>query len=216
MNSIRRAPAIIGTDKQGRPFTDAEKAHFSGVLRVHDFVGASMVALRFAYKLTRSQQAARDLVGRANLLLVRQGWDPNEVPLVKRLCRLVWCEWSHLNEESEAARRAEESFLTEQQTIEGRNAVSAEEQAVRLEDERQAQERALAKLGKLRDRFLEAKDEVNLIWLELTLQGETDLGAMAERSGRDVKEFYRAADRRKRHVERLLQLEGGQTTKEKK
>jgi hypothetical protein len=30
-----------------------------------------------------------------------------------------------------------------------------------------------------------------------------DLNAMAKRSGRDVKEFYRATDRRKRHVRRL-------------
>jgi hypothetical protein len=53
-----------------------------------------MVALRFAYKKTRSHGRAQDLVGRVNLRLVRRGWDPRDVTLVKRMCRLVWSEYT--------------------------------------------------------------------------------------------------------------------------
>lgn len=43
-----------------------------------------------------------------------------------------------------------------------------------------------------------------LLWLDLSLQGFEDPAEMARITGRDVKHFYRAVDRRKRHVQRLL------------
>ena len=75
----------VGTDRLGRPLTNAESARLAGVLRANDFVGASSVALRFAFKKTKSQGRAQDLLGRANLRLVRRGWDPRDVTLVKRM-----------------------------------------------------------------------------------------------------------------------------------
>ena len=86
--SVPKLPviAIVGTDRLGRPFTDEEKARASKLLREHDFAGACMIALRFAHKKTRSLQAAQDLLARACLRLVRKGWDPDEVPLVRRMC----------------------------------------------------------------------------------------------------------------------------------
>jgi hypothetical protein len=160
-----------------------------------------MVALRFAFKKTQSHGRAQDLLGRVNLRLVRQGWDPREVTLVKRMCRLVWSEFTHEVEESVNARKAEEIFLL-QERDEGRSdpeEVAAQQQR-RLEEEA----RETARLESLRAVFLEAKDEVNILWLDCTLKGIDEPADMARECGRDVKDFYRAADRRKRHMERLL------------
>jgi len=192
---------FVGTDRLGRPLTNPEKAELAALLRAHNFVGASMVALRFAFKKTRSQGRAQDLLGRVNLRLVRRGWDPREVPLVKRMCRLVWSEYTHEVEESADARRAEEIFLL-QERAEGRSdpeAVAAEQHR-RLEAEARETER----LESLRAVFEEAKDEVNLLWLDYQQKGIEEPADMARESGRDVKEFYLATDRRKRHLERML------------
>jgi hypothetical protein len=219
----------LGTDRIGRALTDAEKKQLARLLRANDFVGASMVALRFAYRLARRIEGARDLMGRTNLRLVRWGWDPNAVPLAKRLCRLVWSEFTHQKRETAAARRAEEVFLREQQA-EGAGLVhaaptrgdplrqskepaapSAEQQAIRLEDEREQDardEKELARLRqalpKLRERLQAHEDDVNLMWLDYRLKGIKDPGTMARESGRNVTEFYAAAKRRERAVRAVL------------
>ena len=196
---------VLGTDRLGRPFTHAEKAYFAALLLEHDFVGASMVGLRFAYKLTHSQQASQDLMGRTNLRLVRWGWNPAEVPLARRICRLVWSEWTHQKTESATARRAEETFLRELEVTEGLSVPSVEQQRRVLEQEREDQARAMARIADLRAVFEEAKDEVNLLWLAYALEEVTDLGEMARRSGRDVRAFYDAARRRERMVELIAE-----------
>lgn len=223
--------AVLGTDGVGRPLTDDEKKRFGALLREHDYPGARLVALRFAYKLTRSRVRAQDLMGRADLRLVTSGWDPREVPLVKRLCRLVWSEWTHAGSESETARKAEEGFVRELEVTEGLKvsppmrprtddeskaervaawAVSSHEQRITaLEASHEFRARASAKLEKLRAAFEKAGDEVNLLWLKFELQGVTDLHKMAEASGRAVAEFYAAAKRRQRTVQRLLASEQG-------
>src|SRR5579884_2510178 len=94
---------VVGTDRLDRPFTDDERAYFEQVLRAHDFRRARRYALLFARRLARSNEGAHDLLGRALVRLVRGGWNPNEVTLDKRLCRLVWSEWTH--EKGEDARR---------------------------------------------------------------------------------------------------------------
>ena len=48
-----------------------------------------------------------------------------------------------------------------------------------------------------------------MLWLDYRLAGVDEPSEMARLSGRDVGEFYRAADRRKRHTERLLAAQGG-------
>src|SRR4030088_2751574 len=111
--------AILGTAPLGRALTNEERARFGALLREHDYPGARSVALRFAYKLARSRARAQDLMGRADLRLVRFGWNPKEVSLVKRLCRLVWSEWTHAIDESDTARKAEEGFLRELEVTEG-------------------------------------------------------------------------------------------------
>ncbi len=196
--------AVLGTDRLGRALTDEEKKRFGALLREHDYPGARLVALRFAYKLARSRLRAQDLMGRVDLRLVRMGWDPAEVSLVKRLCRLVWSEWTHATEETEAARRAEEGFLREMQVTEGLSIPSVEQRAAEHETRHEAQTYAKAQLEKLRAAFEKAGDAVNLLWIEYSLEDESDLKKMAARSGRDVTEFYAAAKRRKRAVQRLL------------
>jgi hypothetical protein len=195
---------FVGTERLDRPLTDPERAELAALLRAHDFVGASLVALRFAFKLRRSKPAAQDLHGRANLRLVRLGWDPLLISLLKCLCRYVWSEHTHEVRESAATRRAEEIFLREQGIHEGTSTRSAEDEATRIETERRDQERAMARLDELRAAFVAARDEVNLLWLDYMRKEISDPREMARLSGRDVKELYLAADRRKRHVKRLL------------
>lgn len=198
----------VGTDRLERPLTNPEKKELSAVLRKHDFVGASLVSLRFAFKLRHSKPAAHDLQGRANLRLVRQGWDPTVVTLVKCLCRFVWSEHTHAARENAATRRAEEVFLREQSIHVG-DAPSAEDQITRAETEEQEEARAKQRLDSLRAAFVEAGDEINLLWLDYRLADVAEPSEMARLSGRDVGEFYRAADRRKRQTARLLAAEGG-------
>ena len=179
--------AIVGTDRLGHALTNEEKVRFGALLRQHDYPGARLVALRFAYKLTRTRARAQDLMGRADIRLVRFGWDPNDVSLVKRLCRLVWSEHTHALSETDTARLAEEGFLRELEVTEGFKAQSVEQRAVHQEARRQDQANARTQLEKLRASFEKAGDEVNLLWLDHQLQGETDLQKMAasERPRRD-------------------------------
>jgi hypothetical protein len=223
--------AVVGTDRLGRPLTDEEKKRFGALLREHDYPGARLVALRFAYKLTGSRVRAQDLMGRADLRLVRSGWHPREVALVKRLCRLVWSEWTHAAVESETARKAEEGFVRELEVTEGMRvgppmrpktadapgATQAPDWAVpphehhvtALEAAHESGTKASVRIEKLRAIFEKAGDEVNLLWLKLELEGVSDLQQMAVASGRDVADFYAAAKRRKRAVQRLLANEQG-------
>jgi hypothetical protein len=220
--------SVLGTDGLGRALTDDEKKRFGARLREHDYPGARLVALRFAYKLTRSRVRAQDLMGRADLRLVRSGWDPREVPLVKRLCRLVWSEWTNVGSESETARKAEEGFVRELEVTEGLKVSppmrprtadeskaaewavpSHEHQVTALETAHESRTKASAKLEKLRAAFEKAGDEVNLLWLKFELEGVSDLRQMAEASGRAAAEFHAAAKRRKRTVQRLLANDQG-------
>jgi hypothetical protein len=201
--------AIIGTETLGRPLTDEEKKRFGALLREHDYPGARLIALRFAYKLTRSRGRAQDLMGRADLRLVRFGWEPGAVSLVRCLCRLVWSEWTNASSESATARRAEEGFLRELEVTEGLSTPSTEKQAIRIETQRADRAKATTQLEKLRVVFEQAGDEVNLLWLKHALDGETDVQKMAAASGRDVAEFYAATKRRKRAVRSLLAKDRG-------
>ncbi len=201
--------AVLGTDRLGRPLTDEEKKRFGALLREHDYPGKRLVALRFAFRLTQRRASARDLMGRADLRLVRQGWDPKDVPLERRLCRLVWSEWTHAVEEDEAAGRATERYFHELEATEGVSVPSAERHALDREASEKKRAHAQAQLDKLRAAFVKAGDEVNLLWLDASFEDVVDAQTMAQRTGRDVAEFYAAAKRRKRVVGRLLAEENG-------
>ena len=199
----------VGTERLGRALTREESKALSDVLRKHDFVGASFVTLSFALKLRRGNRAAaEDLRGRANLRLVRLGWDPRVIALVRCLCRYVWSEHTNERRESATTRKAEEAYLREQGVHAGTASPSPEDVAVRLQQEREDEEKNDAQYEALRAALVEAKDEVNLLWLEYTLADVTDLEEMARRSGRDVKEFYNAKARRNRIVARLAPMRG--------
>jgi hypothetical protein len=225
------AVAVLGTDRLGRPLTDDEKKRFGALLREHDYPRMRLIALRFAYKLTRSKVRAQNLMGRADLRLVRSGWDPDQVPLERALCRLVWSEWTNELSESATAERATEGFIRELEATEGLKLVrpspdrsqgagkaaqrpewsvpSDDRKITELETAREARTKASVKLEKLRAMFEKAGDEVNLLWLKFQLADVTDLQQMAKESGRDVADFYAAAKRRKRAVQRLLANEHG-------
>jgi hypothetical protein len=207
--------AYVGTDRLDRPLTEPEKRDLSALLRKHDLAGASVVSLRFACTLRRGQAAAQDLQERANLRLVRQGWDPSVVALVKCLCRFVWSEHTHEKRERATARKAEETFLREQGLDHG-VAPSTEDQILRLEAEDHEEARAKQQIDSLRSAFVAAGDEINVLWLDYRLAGVAEPSEMARSSGHDVGEFYRAADRRKRHTARLLAAQGGAKLKESK
>jgi hypothetical protein len=196
--------AVAGTERLGRPLTDEESKRFGALLREHDYPGVRLIALRFAYRLTRSLERAKDLMGRADERLVRFGWDPQAVPLNVLLCRLVWSEWTHETKETDAARRAAAGYLREVHTTGVVSVPSTEQQAIGVEGERAARAHAETQLEKLRAAFEADGDEVNLLWLEHASRGESDMQKMAAASGRDVSEFYAASKRRKRAVRRLL------------
>jgi hypothetical protein len=200
-------PLYVGTDRLARPLTDAEKKDLSALLREHDFAGASLVALRFAFTLRPSKPRAQELQERANLRFVRQGWDPRVVTLPKCLCRFVWSEHTHAAREYVATLKATEDFRREQ-AIQHSDAPSVEDEITRAESEHQAEARAKEQLDSLRAAFVAAGDEINLLWLDYRLAGIAEPSEMARLSGRDVGEFYRAADRRKRHTSRLLAAQG--------
>ncbi len=228
------ATAVVGTDVLGRPLTDEEKKRFGNLLRDADYPGVRLVALRFAYKLTHSKQRAQDLMGRADVRLVRSGWDPAKVSLASCLCRLVWSEWTNATSETEAARKAEASFLRELEAGGGMKLVRAtspeasgraddggarewavpshEDERAELAAEREVVTRGQVKLAKLRAMFEKAGDEVNLLWIDLQTSrraGSGDPRELAAVSGRPVEDFYAAAKRRKRAVQRLLANERG-------
>jgi len=207
---------VIGTDRLRRPFTDDERSYFEKVLRAHDFNGARRYALLFARRLARSNAGAQDLLGRALLRLVRWGWNPNEATLAKRLCRLVWSEWTHEKGEDARRQQAEERFALEMKVHDADTAKSTEQLAVRLADEQAEEAHARRMVDRLRQRLIERKDNVNLIWLDETLAGETDMRKMAQKSGRDVQEFYAASKRRARIVAELLAEDNGVTQDEGK
>lgn len=220
MDLFKPTPALVGTfyvgtDRLERPLTETEKKDLSALLRAHDFVGASLVSLRFAFKLRRSRPAAQDLQGRANLRLVRQGWDPSVVTLVKCLCRFVWSEHTHEKREIATAREAEETFLRAQGIDQGA-APSAEDRVTGLEAEQEEEARGKQRIDSLRSAFVAAGDEINLLWLDYRLARVAEPSEMARLSGRDVGEFYRAADRRKRQTTRLLAAQGGAKFEESK
>ena len=237
MEAITSSGNYLGTDRLKRALTNAERDQLAKVLRKHGFVEASVVALRFAYKLTRSRERARDLIGRVNLRLVCTGWDPNEVALVKRLCRLVWSEHTHQKRETDVSRRAEEGFLREEgihgelapvapqrgdplrAKKEGLMASSPEQHVLRLEEEREEDARREAKLvemrgdlKKLRDIFEAKKDDTNVIYLDQWMAGTADVTKMTADTGRDPEEFYAAQKRRKRVIERFLAEKNGVPT----
>jgi hypothetical protein len=193
----------VGTDLLGRALTNPENKELTALLRAHDFVGAAIVSLRFAFKLRRNKPAAQDLQGRANLRLVRQGWDWKVVTLVRALCRFVWSEHTHELRETATARKAEEVFLAEEAVHGNTAAPSAEAIALRIETERREEAYDTAQMEALRAAFTATKDEVNLLWLDFMLMEITDLAEMARRSNRPVKDFYLAKDRRDRLVKRL-------------
>jgi hypothetical protein len=234
LDAITSSGNYLGTDRLKRALTNAERDQLAKMLRKHGFVLASIIGLRFAYKLTRGQERARDLMGRVNLRLVRKGWDPNEVSLVKRLCRLVWSEHTNQEHETDVARRAEEAFLREQAIDAelptaapqrgdplrpqkaGPTTPSVEQNLVRLEEERAEDARQAAKLtelradlGKLRDIFRAKKDDVNVVYLEQWMAGIEDPATMAEKTGIDVADFHLAQKRRKRVIERFLAEKNG-------
>jgi hypothetical protein len=198
----------IGIDRLARPLTEPEKKDLSALLREHDFVGASLVSLRFAFTLTRSKPAAQDLQGRANQRLVRQGWDPSEVTLVKCLCRFVWSEHTHEKRERVTACKTNETFLR-QQGIDHGVGPPAEDQVTLRETEEHEEAQGKQRIDSLRSAFVEANDRINLLWLDYRLAGVDEPSEMARLSGHDVREFYRAADRRKRQTKRLLAARGG-------
>jgi len=209
LDAAQPVAPLIGTDVLGRPLTADEKKLWDRVLRQHDFNGARRYALLFGRRLTRNVARAEDVVGRACLRLVRWGWDPSEVTLAKRLCRLVWSEWTHEKKEDRRRRNAEEKFLAEMAVHEGTHSRSTEEYTTQLEQEREDEEHAKRQIERLRAAFVREGDAVNLEWLQFTLEGEEDLAVMAKKTGRDVKEFYAAAKRRTTATNGLLAEDNG-------
>jgi hypothetical protein len=204
-----------GTDTLGRPYTAAERVALGKALVAHGFHAAHGAAIAFAYKKTHNPAHAEDIVGRVLLRLVRQGWDPAEVPLKVRLCRLVFSEWTHWLAERKAQREAERIFAHDLALIENPHTMSAEDRKEYEAREAAREAAAEARIEKMRAAFREAGDDVNLEWLDYTERGIDSLDEMARLSRREVTEFYRATERRKRVTNRLIDEAERATLKEK-
>ncbi len=194
-----------GTNKLGRPLTDDEKKKLGAQLRAHEYPKARLKSVAFGYRLTHRMHAAQDLAGRADLRFVRVGWNPRQVVLVRRLCRLVWSEWTHEIEESDAARRAEEAFLRAEAMPDDDKAPSPEDRAEEIQASMDARAHAVRQIDRMRAAFEATNDQVNLDWLRLAEQEITDIGQMVPLTGHSTQDFYRATDRRTRLVKRLVE-----------
>ncbi|MGH7294769.1 MAG: hypothetical protein ACRELB_07550 [Polyangiaceae bacterium] len=237
LDAFTSSGKYLGTDALGRRLTDAESKRLGLLLREHEFTDASMVALRFAFKLTRRTHASHDLMGRANLRLVCTGWDPNEVTLVKRLCRVVWSEWTHQLREDEQARAAVEVFIGEQKQEgyalpaapakgdplrakkQAQVAPSYEQLAGRLDEERADEERHKKQRAEMRKDLREVRaklekdgDEENRIYFDRKMAPATADETpedMAKATTRPVSDFYAAQKRRVRAVQKHLEKKHG-------
>jgi hypothetical protein len=201
--------AYLGTDRLGRTLTKKESRELEALLRKSGYVDAHIIALAYAHKISHHPERARDLVARAALRLVRQGWEPKEATLRQRMCRLVYSEFMHEVVEDKTRRKAELGFV-QGLGDEGKDVTAPrEDEAIELEVDQRRQAHANARLDELRDWFVKAGDEVNGIWLEHARRGNEDLQEIARSSGRTVEELYLAAKRRKGHVRRLLAAKKG-------
>jgi hypothetical protein len=204
------ASTVLGKDRIGRAFTHEERRALAAELRKHDYEGARLGALRFAYRLTRDPDKARDVMGRVDSRLVRLGWDSAAISLPRYLCRLVWSEWTHTLEVEARVRLAEGTSVGERNATDGEAAPALEQRAIDAETKTAAEARARAAIQKLRAFFETEGDTVNLLWLEAALEQEEGLPdprTLAAQTGRTATEFYAAAKRRKRAVARILGAE---------
>jgi DNA-directed RNA polymerase specialized sigma24 family protein len=184
--------------------TAAERAAFDEMLLGQDLESAEVQAYDYALRLTgKNPTMARQLVLQARTRLwERCSFDPQKAPLGAFLCGVVRSLWSTEARRAVTERDNEVEYLTEVDAVEGSNAKSPEDMHVAREESLEARDDAARELDALRAHFVEAGDEVNVLWLQYSLDGIDDLAEMAAKSGRKVEEFYRARDRRVRYVKR--------------
>jgi hypothetical protein len=191
--------------RQAEP-TAAEREAFDELLLGEDLEGACVQALDYALTLTgQNKTMARQLVLQARgLLWERCSWNPDRGTLGAYLCAVVRSVRSTEARRGATERENEVEYLTEVDTIDGSYAKSPEDLHTAVDESEEARDEAAAELEKLKARFVENGDEVNLDWIKYSLEGIDDLAEMVRLSGRKVEEFYRARDRRVRLVQRML------------
>lgn len=192
-----------------REVTSDERLRFEEMLLGQDLATAQRIALGYAFRRTRSQVMARQLRDDALALLwERASWDPAKGPaLPVVLCGIIRSQLSHEKESREAREELEQESLADPSTAPD-TIESPEDLALAVDEKGEDDAQATADQEWLRRAFEAAGDEVNLLWLKLALDGvpADDPAAMAEAAGRDVNDFYRAQERRKRHLRRLLAM----------
>jgi hypothetical protein len=190
----------------------AERLRFEEMLLGQDTATALRVAVGYAVKRTKSRTLARHLANDAlTLVWERCTWDPAKGPaLPVLLCGIIRSELSHEKEKGETREEVEQKSLGDPGT--SPDVIQTPEALVlAVEEKREEDALAAADQAWLRSAFEKAGDEVNLQWLELALGGvpHDDPAAMAEAAKRPVNDFYRAQERRKRHLKRMLTLDRG-------
>jgi len=191
---------------EARLLSKEEEIRFTELLVAHDVEGALVKAFLYAMKRTdEDERLARELQLRAySLLWERRTWDPSKFTLAAYLCGVVRSLVSHDARERETRDEYEEAAATETATLQARHAPSPEDMAVEMEQADENRRNALRELEPLRQAFVEARDKTNLVWMKLRLDGLETPAEMAAATGIDVNEFYRAKERRDRHVKRLV------------
>ena len=192
--------------------TAEQREAFDELLLGEDLEAAEMAAFEYALSLTGKNEAmATQLVKSARTLMwERASWDPDQCTLQAYLVGVVRTEWSNESRRARKERENEVEYLTEVATLDGPDARSPEQLAMEEEERLENRDAAAAELEVFRQHFVDTRDEVNLKWIQFCLEGIEDPAKMAEATGWDVKEFYRARDRRVRYVERLLRDKRGE------
>jgi DNA-directed RNA polymerase specialized sigma24 family protein len=190
----------------------AERLRFEEMLLRQDTATALRVAVGYAFKRTKSKVMARHLANDAfTLVWERCSWDPGKGPaLPVLLCGIIRSELNHEKESGETREEHEQESLADPGTSPD-VIPTPEALALAVEEKREDDAAAAADQEWLRSAFEKAGDEVNLLWLRLALEGvpHDDPAAMAKAASRDVNDFYRAQERRKRHLKRMLTLDRG-------
>jgi hypothetical protein len=191
--------------RRGREPTAEERARFEEMLLEHDLEGALAQAMAFAMKRSgKNKTMAQQMVDDARrILLERCSWDPKKASLGAYLCGIIRSEHSHEVRDAKKEREHEIEYLTEVETVDGSWAKSPEDLLMEYEESYEGREAAVRELEDMKAHFVASGDQVNLDWIEYSLEDIEDPAEMARLSGRRPEDFYRARDRRARYVQRL-------------
>ncbi len=204
MGSFEEESERQDTARRREP-TEEERAAFEEMLLDEDIEGAIVRAKAYAMKLTRRNETmARQMAEDAfRLAWERCTWDREKVSLGRYLVGVVRSEFSNAARDGAAEREEAEEYMTELETLSGPTAPSPESANIDRGERTVSEAEAAREIDEVRRILDERGDTVGLLALSYMLDDVFEPADMARLSGRPVEDFYRAADRRSRLVDKL-------------